>query len=369
MFSIEDFCESLSIDPNERSQENVDKLIRYCQENISQDAYHSGNLNEQFNYYYELIKYYLEVVLPNTNKYGPMDKVKAFDDQTVFEFLIRRGFDQCIQKLSLSQSDLNQFWGLMSPLHISASCGYIHTTTILLNLGANPNIKNPNGESPLEYVLNLPIIHDEHLKNAKMKVFIILYNAYPALLKQPLLNDNTVLHKIAAFGYHQLAKKILSQYPGYTTAANNQGHMPIHSALLNRRLKVSQILLAAGPVDKMLDHNGQGPLHYAASHCNIDFLRLCHTNTTDINMIDIIGRTPLMLAAYNGNLEALQYLLQLGAKLDCRDKYGLNALELALQQEQIEIIEHLLKFHIDESSLSEQQRQTLVSLRNSTLAP
>lgn len=58
----------------------------------------------------------------------------------------------------------------LTPLHCAALEGNLHTTEILLKLGADPWIQNKNLQYPIFSALSLPILHDEQLKQNKVNI-------------------------------------------------------------------------------------------------------------------------------------------------------------------------------------------------------
>ena len=369
--SFTKLCKDLNVNAQEKSQESLDRLIDFCKEQIGLDTIKQDKIGEQFNYYYDLVKLFVETALPNIDRNDVHHPIETFDHMSSLEFLVRNGFDQQIKMLHLNKEDVNMTWGLMSPLHVSLSKGYAHTTDVLLKFGAKPCMKNDKEETAFDCVLELPISYDESLKKAKQELFLKLSTADPNLLKQRLSDDSTVLHTIAIFGYLELAANILHAYPEYVLIANKQGHMPIHTSILNRQFNIAKLILKAGPVEQMLDLNKQGPLHYAAIMGDVSFVGLCHFYTNDIDLKDREGRTALMFAAYHGHLEAMAFLIQSGASLTIRDKYGLSALDICIEQEHLEVAEHLLKIlkeNGNASPLNEKHQKALDNLRSRAIS-
>ena len=364
--SFTKLCHDLNVNAQEKSQKSLNRLIDFCKEQIGQDTIKQDMTQEQFNYYYDLVKLFVEKVLPNIDRNQVHHPIDSFNHMSSLEFLVRNGYDQQIKLLQLNKEDVNVAWGLMSPLHVSLSEGYFHTTEALLKFGAKPCLKNDKGETAFDCVLELPISYDESLKKAKQQLFLNLSTADPNLLKQRLSDNSTVLQTIAIFGYPELASNILNSYPEYVLIANKQGNMPIHTSILNRQFNVAKLILKAGPVEQMLDLNRQGPLHYAAIMGDVEFVDLCHFYTNNIDLQDKDGRTALMLAAYYGHLDAMAYLIQSSASLIIRDKYGLSVFDICIKQDNLEEAEYLLKVLKESGNarlLSEEQQEALGDLR------
>ena len=271
-------------------------------------------MEQQFTAYRDSAIFYLETVLPNLNEDNLCKNVSEFKNMSSLEYLVRAGFDRCIEKIEPQKHQINTLFGLMSPLHIAASNGFLHTSKALLKLGADPAIKNRQNEMPINYALELPVLHDEELLKSKQAIFIDLYQHSPQTLTQRAIDGSTVAHQMAVHGYIELLSWIIKKKLELATTSNNQGNLPIHDAILNGQTAAVQVLLQAGDPERMLDLNKRNPLHYAALYGNKEMIELCSASVNNIDLPDKDGRTPLMLAAYDGNLVALKFLLQ-GARI------------------------------------------------------
>jgi len=362
MSSFNELCKQLAIDPSKASQESLDKLIKYCQTNISQDRVFKGSMEQQFVGYRDLVKLYSDTVLPHIEEDALCHPVPAFNNKSSLEYLVKAGFDRCIEKLKPPKSDVNTLFGLMSPLHMAATHGFQNTTSVLLKLGANPVIQNKQHEMPINYVLGLPVLHDEVLPKSKQSIFINLYNLVPESIKQPSIDGTTVAHQMAVHGYVDLLSLMLTENPRLVTVADNHGKLPIHSAILNGQAAAAQMLLKGGNAERMVDFEQRNPLHYAAQYGNKEMLELCCAAVRNIESVDKNGKTPLMLAAYNGNLDAVTFLLQAGADPSKKDRSGQNALQISIENQQLSTAEHLLKLATKEP-LSEHHQAMLTSMK------
>jgi len=361
---IQELYSELEVDPNTPSEEGIGRLKNYCQDNISRDCFFEGSLGNRFNSYIEITKQYVELVLPNLHEDDVNHAVEAFGDQSSLEYLVRQGFDRCVERLKPPHEALDQCYGLMSPLHIAAIKGYVHMTDVLLSLGANPRIKNEQEELPMHYALTLPIVYQQRLPELKQKVFIKLFKVMPECLSLKTADGENVVHQMAIYGFGDLLTRVIEKRPESIMMTDNRGLMPIHYAILNNQPEMTKIFIAIGKSSEMLDGKGRSPLHYAASDGSPSMISLCLEGMSDvIDVRDKYKRTPLMLAAYNGKLENVCHLLELGADPDLTDHHKTTALQMAINHYHIDIADHLIE-QMSEELVTDEQKQALITMLN-----
>ena len=354
-------CSELGIDVVNPTQSDLDKLINYCHVEVSQDRMFEGNLSQQMKECSDLIQFYLERFLPHVNDDDVCSPVAVFNEMSSLECMARNGLDRYLSHCHATSAQINTLFGLMSPLHMTATYGYQYTTLALLALGAKATTVNARDELPIHYALPLPGLYDEALVRAKEDTFITLYDTAPETLSVPMEDGATVFHTMACYGYADLLSAFLSKSPSLALTANNFGKLPIHTAILNGQLETTRVLLGAGKLKEMIDFEDRNPVHYAAAFSTPKMLALCLSAVDNpLKTKDNSGKTPLMLAAYYGNLANVEVLLDAGSNpLFEKDNNGKNALQIALNEKQIEVVERLLQVPGSKASLNEEDHQAL----------
>ncbi|HKX60234.1 MAG TPA: ankyrin repeat domain-containing protein [Verrucomicrobiae bacterium] len=120
------------------------------------------------------------------------------------------------------------------------------------------------------------------------------------------------------------------------------GDTPLHLAAAGYRVKIVQLLLAAGAdPNAAMNHRQSGPLHYAAdtglsspawsARQQVATLRCLLEAGARINAPDKNGATPLHRAVRTRGADAVKYLLKAGSDPSLKNKSGSTAFHLAVQ--------------------------------------
>ncbi|RUR19059.1 ankyrin repeat domain-containing protein [Legionella sp. km535] len=361
--NLDTLCEQLGVSSTHSEEHNLQLLERWCLEHVSTDIQiKTGSINERYTQYLELAQYYLEQFAPNI----PPDLVKPvpeFDDKTTIEAAAYYGLDRVLVALAPSQELINtpNSFGL-TPLHVAAIEGNVHTVQILLDLGADPAQKNNQLQMPIFNALQLPVLYENELRESKIKIYQLLKKADPDTLNNQDSSGDTVLQKMAVHDFSTLINDLLSTHPNLAYTMNNHSHYPIHTALLNNSIHCAGILLRDKEMVQVADTKGRVPLHYAARYNGVDMIALCLAASPDSDPVDVEGKTPFMLAAEVGNLDAMQALLDRGANAQLTDNQGKTALHLAAEQMEMSGVRWLLAHTKIDVNASDNHRQTALSI-------
>ncbi len=170
----------------------------------------------------------------------------------------------------------------------------------LLKIGADPNVLNASGESPLHVAAGMKSV-------AKVEA---------------------LLGAGAALG----------------SESSKDGLTALHVAAMHDHVEVTEALLAGAAARgyrKSADGGGGGssatssPAAAASSPENFPL-------STVVDARDDFGMRPLHIASWLGNIEVVQVLLRAGARVDSRDKYGRTPLFYAVEHEHADVLAALL---------------------------
>jgi ankyrin repeat protein len=193
--------------------------------------------------------------------------------------------------------------------------GDVQEVARLLAAGADPNVRDPDGDAPLH-------IAAEQC-NADIAELLLKHGA------DPNARDNqgkTPLHR-AVWERCGAVVELLLKHGADPNARTDAGVTLLHSAAISGNVKLAEILLSRGADPNARAADGATPLHIATGRlrmhpqeevCYPNFVRLLLSYGADLNVRDEDGRTPLYYAARDGCVEVVRILLAAGAAPDAK---------------------------------------------------
>ncbi|SPM44542.1 ankyrin repeat-containing protein 16 [Orientia tsutsugamushi] len=233
-----------------------------------------------------------------------------------------------------------------SALHKAISLRDINMATLLLNNGANVNIQDKYGKTPLHSAIlfnshidmlrlllnngadvNLPDMHDTSPLHYIIKVSRCSINRI-----QPLLdnggninlqdgNGETILHTSASYNRRDIVEFLLNNNAD-VNIKNKSGKTPVHLAAQSSNQCILQLLLDRYPdMVNLQDHNDKTALHLVVK-----------------SYLEILSAGPYILEFRENDrnkrlidtLDVLDTLLNMGSDLNIKDNDGQTALHLAV---------------------------------------
>jgi ankyrin repeat protein len=227
----------------------------------------------------------------------------------------------------------------------------IPTAQLLLNVGANVNVKDAEGSTPLMYACDLGYpSFVQFLLNAKAKVNTKNKHTRTALslaseqghtdivrllLAQPTINVNkkngynrTPLDFAAEMGHTETVKLLLNA-KAEVDAKNSSDNTPLIGASHGGHHDTVQLLLKAKANPHEKGEQGTTPLLAALKNNHTDIAKLLIAGKADVNVADSNGITPLIVAIYNKNREAIELLIKAGANVNYISKEDYTTLTYA----------------------------------------
>lgn len=327
MSDYEDLSYTLHLKSELPDLQTLQTLKNWCEKHISRDIAFTGTPQEEYTEYCLCAQKYLDVFLPQALKYleQPCDD---FDNMNTIQYAALNGYEQFIQSLTTTNpyvfNAANEYE--MTPLHLAASEGHLHTVEALLNKGANKDVYNKQNQMPLASALSVTALdyNNTALHIKKEAIFRMLSSDVSIMHKD--ISGESVFHLLTKANYPNLLSEILQQVPKGVLITNNRSQYPIHTCFLNlnQESKVNNLATILEhskdlDIDKLTDSQRKTPLHYAAEYGSKEMIELCIADTKDINKLDSLGQTPLILAARHNNQDAIMVLLAHGAEQSIRD--------------------------------------------------
>jgi ankyrin repeat protein len=239
---------------------------------------------------------------------------------TALLFAVREGETDCVKVLlKAARVDVNQTSiDGSTPLLVAVQNGFYDIAAFLIDHGANPNLANSKGWTPLYLAVKI--------RNQET-------TALPAPSTDGVLDLITTLLDHGANPNVQI-KAATEIHQGMTALwLKEEGATPLLRAALCGDLTVVKLLIAHGadPLTPTFDHTtplmvasgvgwADGMLHEYTEDQTIEVVKLLLSLGADVNAANDHGITALHGAGYKGANKAVQLLVDRGAKLDVLDK-------------------------------------------------
>jgi len=189
---------------------------------------------------------------------------------------------------------------------------------LLLELGADPNIIDLNGDT---------LLVRYSTRWGKEKIFrqcamlLLDYGANPNVVKQRAYSP---LAQSIMYKDEEYFDKLIQHNADPNLPYNNGKVYPLDTAITYKRPFFVQKLLLAGADVNLEFETGK---RFRRVMRKPEILSLLISAGANINLQDKNGRTPLMYAAESGSKEAIIQLLNVKANITLKDKKGLTALD------------------------------------------
>lgn len=233
--------------------------------------------------------------------------------------------------------------------------GDVAKVKTLLRSGANPNISNASGVTPLMFAAMQPSRNGQRATCNLGLVSLLLQQG--ANVKAAAKNGFTALIGAATTPNLECVQTLLKAGSD-VKAKTSQGHTALLEAAMHGEVKIVVSLIQAGAELDGTDQNGRTALLNAVSNSVPGSSSMSPFETIAIvllqaganpNISDRNGQSPLTLAAANGATVVVYPLLEHHANVDVADPTaaGGTPLIIAADHENVPLIKELLRYHPD----------------------
>lgn len=204
-------------------------------------------------------------------------------------------------------------------LHHAVAYGHTDALKQMLDSGADPNIFNAMGNTPLHIAADM--------NSTKALKALLKSRTVNALIFDR--NGSTPMHIAAKKGYTKALIVLLKRNID-PAIPDLHGDSPLAIAIKSRQIKTATILIDYQRAREALDSEGQTPLHLAIIKRNRPLIKLLLSKNVDIEKQDSMGNSPLYDAVILEDFETSSLLIRSGANINAVHPNGYTALHIAI---------------------------------------
>jgi hypothetical protein len=134
---------------------------------------------------------------------------------------------------------------------------------------------------------------------------------------------------------------------------NGRGWTPLYSAVYKGDEALAELLIERGADINAQTRNGETPLILTMLTENSDMVAFLLEHRADVNIEDTQGYTPLMVAAQYGYEDGMQQLILYGADVNRQNNQGITPVMVANQNGQLEAVDFLVEHGADNSNITD----------------
>ena len=290
-----------------------------------------------------------DVNAKDINGYTPLILAAQRGDAETVKVLVDSLKDQGKRKKALKKT---YDWG-RTVLHIAAKSGHAEVVGILTKAGADVNVKDINGYTPLILAARVgdaktvEALVDSLKDQGKRK----------KALKKTYDWGRTALHIAAEMGHAEVVG-ILIDAKADVNKKNRNWYTPLHYAAGEGHAEVVELLIDAKADVNAKDDDKWTPLHCATCKGDKTTVELLIKKKADVHAKNVDKSTPLHYAAGEGHTDVIGILIKEGAKVNTKNKKGWTPLHYAAQKGHVKAIEKLL------SSLNAADRAAVLAVKD-----
>ncbi len=222
-----------------------------------------------------------------------------------------------------------------TPLMAVAKTGRLDIAKVLLQHGANPNLKDAKGKTALNYAA----------ENRNHNIVLELIDTQVIKIAD---KDTALSASMASAAY---AKDLNTVYELLDRGAevngkNHLGHTALIAAVDTGDIKFVKSILALEPALDVKDNTGRTALMHSIQNNDNAITKLLLQEGANPATQDLMATTPLILAAKNSNNAIVKEMLRLGADVNEQDRLGRSALSWAVENNDYPVFNTLISHNV-----------------------
>ena len=220
----------------------------------------------------------------------------------------------------------NKHGGATSALYLALQTGSLAMINMLLNAGADVNVRDAQDWCPLHKAT--------FMENDQVELCLLSHNAEPNAQN---MKGVTSLH-LCVTKLEKNAEKIakcLLQFGANANIADKSGTTPFMAAIHSNKLDLMALMLAYNADVSLPDASQRPPLYVASMRGSVAMVKMLLNHGADVNQTCKAESdwTPLMIAIKLQHHAVVDQLLKRGADVNKQSRQGVIALTLALRSD------------------------------------
>lgn len=255
----------------------------------------------------------VDINLKNNQGFSALHLASKIGNSDFVSALIRN-------KADLNSTSLNNW----TPLHIAAYEGEERIVNLLVEAGANPDIRSRY--RLLAYHL---AVQKGHADTAMSQILFNIYNGELDRYRQ----DWSLLHKAIYNNWHKedVDALIFNYNSEQVNEKDGNDWTPMHWAVFrNSEISIVEALMNQGAKITQQGKYGTTAFHWAVRLRHKKALRLfLQRRAVDVNIVDNVGNSPLHWAAEIGDPDTIRLLINYNANIFLNNTYGEKPRDIA----------------------------------------
>ena len=217
-----------------------------------------------------------------------------------------------------------------TPLHYACEWKLDNAVSVLLEKGANPNVRNANGETTIFNAIK---------SDSTSTIDLLMKKGAQKNARDYL--GNTPLHACVRWGAKNSAMKLI-QWQADLNEQNLAGKTPLAQAARSGRIDMVTFLADNGANVDASDATGKTVLMDAIQSGNLDIVKYLVKKQASPHLQEMYGRNAYHEAASTGNEKMISLILEAGGNPLSRDAQGVTPFSIILQGQNEKLIKAVL---------------------------
>lgn len=204
-------------------------------------------------------------------------------------------------------------------------------TNSLLERGADVNVINANGVSPLSVAC--------FRENIEIGQLLINYGA-----NVNEETNNCSLMQIGCWNNNfKVVEMLINNKAIINSSDNNLYATPLYNACFKKNFDIAEFLIKNGADIYLKNNGGDSLLHIACLNQEFEIVKFLVNQKIDVNLTNDNGVMPLHIACGAGNVQIVDFLLQNGADKEAKDNCNSKLLNHAIPGSNLEMVKFLVE--------------------------